>query len=92
MPFHRFETVVGHLRRKYLQRLRIGEPPCQRFGNQAGVNAGPLGQGHHLGNDQCIAGNDHLVAGLGHLPRTDAPHVGHPLTDAQQCSPDPFEV
>ncbi|ROL78398.1 hypothetical protein BHU25_01775 [Pseudomonas vranovensis] len=43
-----------------------------------------LGQRHHFGNHQRIAGNDHLVAGLGYLPCPDRPHVGHALTKGQQ--------
>jgi len=51
-----------------------------------------LGQCHHLGNHQGIAGHDHLIAGLGHLPCPYPPHVGHPLAEHLQNRPGTLQV
>jgi len=50
VPLDRFETAFGHLRRKNLQRFRIGETASQGFGDQPGIDAGLLGQRHHFGD------------------------------------------
>jgi len=92
MPFHRLETALGHLRRENLQRLRIGKTTGQRFGDQAGVDPGLLGQRDHLGNHQRIAGDDHLVAGLGHLTCADAAHMRDALTKGEQHRAHPLKI
>jgi len=84
VPLDRFEAAFGHLRRENLQRFRIGETTGQRFGDQARIDAGLLGQRHHFGNHQRVAGDDHLVASLGHLPRADAAHMRDALTEIEQ--------
>ncbi|KPG81120.1 hypothetical protein AEQ63_17080 [Pseudomonas sp. RIT-PI-o] len=83
VPFDRLETALGHLRGEDLQRLRIGETTGQRFGDQTGIDPGLLGQRHHFGDHQRIAGDDHLVARLGHLPGADAAHVRDALTEVE---------
>jgi len=92
VPFHRFEAAFGHLRSEELQGFRVGETARQGLGDPAGVDAGALGQRHHFGNHQRIAGHDHLVTRLGHLPCPDAAHVRHALAEAQQHRPDAFQV
>jgi len=92
VPLHWLEATVGHLRREDLQRLRIGKASRQRLGNQAGIDARPLGQGHDFGNDQCIAGDNHLIAGLDHLPCANTAHMGDALADAQQRRSDSLKV
>jgi len=92
VPFHRFETALGHLRGEDLQWLRIGETTGQRFGNQAGIDPGLFGQRHHFGNHQRIAGDDHLIAGLGHLPGANAAHVGNALTEVEQHRAHPIQI
>jgi len=92
MPFHRFETALGHLRGEDLQRFRIGKATGQRLGDQARVDPGLLGQRHHFGNHQRITRDDHLVAGLGHLPGTDAAHVRDALTEAEQHRTHPIQI
>jgi len=81
MPLHRFETALGHLRGEDLQGFRVGKTTGQGLGDQAGIDPGLLGQRHHLGDHQGVAGDDHLVAGLGHLPRSHPAHMGDPLTE-----------
>jgi len=75
VPFDRLEAALGHLRCQDLQRPGIGKTTGQRLGQQRGVHPGLLGQGHHFGNHQRIAGDDHLVARLGHLACAHRPHV-----------------
>jgi len=92
MPLDRFVIARRHLRRKDLQRFGIGETAGQRFGDQTGIDPRLLGQGHHFGNDQSVAGHDHLVAGLGHLPRPHPTHVRHALAKHLQYRACPFKV
>jgi len=92
VPFHRLKTALGHLRREDLQRFRIGKPTGQRLGDQARIDAGLLGQRHHFGDHQRIAGDDHLVAGLGHLPGANAAHVRDPLTEVEQHRAHPIQI
>ncbi|MNT07808.1 hypothetical protein D3C72_1425260 [compost metagenome] len=51
-----------------------------------------LGERHHLGDHQRVAGDDHLIAGLGHLPRTDAAHVRDALTEIEQHRAHPLKI
>ncbi|MNE46935.1 hypothetical protein D3C80_1413070 [compost metagenome] len=92
MPFDRFEAALRHLRRQNLQRPGIGKATGQGFSNKAGIDAGLLGERHHLGNHQSVAGHDHLVAGLGHLPSPDRAHMGNPLAQGQQHRAHAFKV
>jgi len=92
MPLHGLETALGHLRGEDLQGSGIGETSDQGFGDQTCIDPGTLGQCHHFGDHQRVAGDDHLVAGLGHLPGADAAHVRHPLTEVQQDRLDPLKV
>ncbi|KOY02932.1 hypothetical protein AM274_08930 [Pseudomonas nunensis] len=39
VPFHWFETALGHLRGEDLQRFGVGETAGQRFGDQARIDA-----------------------------------------------------
>jgi len=92
MPFHRFETTLGHLRGEDLQWSRIGEATGQGLGQQTRIDPGTFGQGHHLGNHQGIAGDDHLVAGLGHLARAHRAHMRDPLPHGQQHRAHPLDI
>ncbi|ROL88655.1 hypothetical protein BK642_23565 [Pseudomonas protegens] len=92
MPFHRFETALGHLRGQDLQRLGVSETAGQGLGNQPCIHAGTLRQGHHFGNHQGIAGDNHLVAGLGDLACPHSPHVRDPLPQGQQHWANPFDI
>jgi len=92
MPLHRLEPAFSHLRGQDLQRFRVGKATGQSLGDQPRIHPRALGQGHHLGDHQGVAGDDHLVAGLGHLPGAHRPHVRNPLPQGQQHWPHPLDV
>jgi len=84
MPLDRLEAAFGHLRSKDLQGFRIGKTSRQRLSDQCRINPRLLGQRHHFGNHQRIAGHDHLVTGLGHLACPHGAHVRYTLAQGQQ--------